>query len=94
LLPHGPAVFAVKDAGPGIAPEHIARLTERFYRVDRSRSRDTGGTGLGLAIVKHVAQRHGAELGIESVPGKGSTFSITFPTQRVRPAILKQAVLA
>ena len=94
LLPHGAAVFAVKDAGPGIAPEHIARLTERFYRVDRSRSRDTGGTGLGLAIVKHVAQRHGAELGIESVPGKGSTFSITFPAQRVRPAILKQAVLA
>ena len=94
FLPHGAAVFAVKDAGPGIAPEHIARLTERFYRVDRSRSRDTGGTGLGLAIVKHVAQRHGAELGIESVPGKGSTFSITFPAQRVRPAILKQAVLA
>ena len=94
FLPHGAAVFSVKDAGPGIAPEHITRLTERFYRVDRSRSRDTGGTGLGLAIVKHVAQRHGAELGIESVPGKGSTFSITFPAQRVRPAILKQAVPA
>lgn len=94
FLPHGAAVFAVKDTGPGIAPEHIARLTERFYRVDRSRSRDTGGTGLGLAIVKHVAQRHGAELGIESVPGKGSTFSITFPAQRVRHAILRQAVLA
>lgn len=93
FLPGGAAVFAVEDAGPGIAPEHIARLTERFYRVDRSRSRDTGGTGLGLAIVKHVAQRHGAELGIESVPGKGSTFSITFPAQRVRPAILKSALL-
>jgi len=93
FLPHGAAVFSVKDAGPGIAPEHISRLTERFYRVDRSRSRDTGGTGLGLAIVKHVAQRHGAELGIESVPGKGSTFSITFPAQRVRPAILKQVLL-
>jgi two-component system phosphate regulon sensor histidine kinase PhoR len=84
LQSDGTAIFSVKDSGPGIAPEHIGRLTERFYRVDRSRSRDTGGTGLGLAIVKHVAQRHGAELGIESVPGKGSTFSITFPAQRVR----------
>lgn len=84
LRPEGGATFSVKDTGPGIAPEHIARLTERFYRVDRSRSRDTGGTGLGLAIVKHVAQRHGAELGIESVPGKGSLFFITFPAQRVR----------
>ncbi|MDP3654269.1 MAG: phosphate regulon sensor histidine kinase PhoR [Rhodoferax sp.] len=82
--PEGGARFSVQDTGPGIAPEHIARLTERFYRVDRSRSRDTGGTGLGLAIVKHVAQRHGAELGIDSVPGKGSHFSITFPAQRVR----------
>lgn len=80
----GSAVFAVKDTGAGIAPEHLPRLTERFYRVDRSRSRETGGTGLGLAIVKHVAQRHGAELSIESIPGKGSTFSITFPAQRVR----------
>jgi two-component system phosphate regulon sensor histidine kinase PhoR len=94
LLPSGGAIFSVKDSGPGIAPEHIARLTERFYRVDRSRSRDTGGTGLGLAIVKHVAQRHGAELVIDSVPGKGSTFSITFPAQRVRQPVLKQAVLA
>lgn len=84
LLPEGGAALIVKDTGPGIAPEHIGRLTERFYRVDRSRSRDTGGTGLGLAIVKHVAQRHGAELGIESVPGKGSTFSINFPPQRIR----------
>jgi two-component system phosphate regulon sensor histidine kinase PhoR len=84
LLPEGGAVFQVRDQGPGIAPEHIPRLTERFYRVDRSRSRDTGGTGLGLAIVKHVAQRHGAELAIDSVPGKGSTFSIKFPAQRVR----------
>jgi len=86
LKPDGGAVFYVKDQGPGIALEHIPRLTERFYRVDRSRSRDTGGTGLGLAIVKHVAQRHGAELHIESVPGNGSTFSITFPPQRVRCA--------
>jgi len=85
----GSMVFRVKDTGPGIAPEHIPRLTERFYRVDRSRSRDTGGTGLGLAIVKHVAQRHGAELVIESVPGKGSTFLIIFPAQRVRSALIK-----
>ena len=84
LLPNGAALFSVQDSGPGIAPEHIGRLTERFYRVDRSRSRDTGGTGLGLAIVKHVAQRHSAELLIESTPGKGSTFSILFPAQRIR----------
>ena len=83
----GSAVFSVADEGPGIAPEHISRLTERFYRVDRSRSRDSGGTGLGLAIVKHVAQRHGAELRIHSVPGSGSTFAITFPPHRVRMAV-------
>jgi len=82
--PDGAAIFSVQDTGPGIAPEHLGRLTERFYRVDRSRSRDTGGTGLGLAIVKHVAQRHGGELLIESTPGKGSTFSIVFPAQRMR----------
>jgi two-component system phosphate regulon sensor histidine kinase PhoR len=84
-LPDGRVACSVADTGPGIAPEHIPRLTERFYRVDRSRSRDTGGTGLGLAIVKHVAQRHGAELKIESLLGKGSTFTITFPASRVRP---------
>lgn len=84
LLPDGRAEFSVQDTGPGIAPEHLPRLTERFYRVDRSRSRDTGGTGLGLAIVKHVAQRHGAELKIDSTPGKGSTFTLTFPANRVR----------
>ncbi len=83
-LPDGRAVFAVKDSGPGIAPEHLSRLTERFYRIDKSRSRETGGTGLGLAIVKHVAQRHGAELNIASVLGQGATFSITFPARRVR----------
>ncbi len=82
--PDGSAVFQVHDNGPGIAAEHLPRLTERFYRVDRSRSRDTGGTGLGLAIVKHVAQRHSAELRIESVPGKGSTFKIVFPAARLR----------
>ncbi len=80
----GGAVFAVKDTGPGIAPEHLSRLTERFYRVDRSRSRESGGTGLGLAIVKHVAQRHGAELRIESEFGKGATFSIALPANRIR----------
>jgi two-component system phosphate regulon sensor histidine kinase PhoR len=84
VLPDGRAEFSVRDSGPGIAPEHISRLTERFYRVDRSRSRETGGTGLGLAIVKHVAQRHGAELHIESRPGHGSCFSIIFPAARVR----------
>ena len=85
--PDGTLVFAVKDTGPGIAPEHLPRLTERFYRIDRSRSRDTGGTGLGLAIVKHVAQRHGAELLIESTPGKGSTFALHFPVSRVRRTV-------
>ncbi len=77
--------FAVRDTGPGIAPEHLPRLTERFYRVDRSRSRESGGTGLGLAIVKHVVQRHGGELRIESMPGQGSTFTIVLPAARVRP---------
>jgi two-component system, OmpR family, phosphate regulon sensor histidine kinase PhoR len=86
-LPNGGAMYSVKDHGGGIAPEHIPRLTERFYRVDRSRSRETGGTGLGLAIVKHVAQRHGAELIIESTPGKGSSFAIRFAPQRVRPVV-------
>ena len=83
----GGAEFSVRDHGVGIAQEHLSRLTERFYRVDRSRSRDTGGTGLGLAIVKHVVQRHGAELRISSVPGQGSTFSILFPAARIRPAL-------
>jgi two-component system phosphate regulon sensor histidine kinase PhoR len=80
----GSAEFNVVDEGVGIAAEHLPRLTERFYRVDRSRSRETGGTGLGLAIVKHVAQRHGAELSIASTPGQGSTFSIRFSSARVR----------
>ncbi|MDF1483818.1 phosphate regulon sensor histidine kinase PhoR [Ramlibacter sp. H39-3-26] len=83
-LPDGCAEFSVHDTGPGIAPEHIPRLTERFYRVDRSRSRETGGTGLGLAIVKHVVQRHGAALRIESTPGAGSTFAVVFPAARLR----------
>jgi two-component system phosphate regulon sensor histidine kinase PhoR len=83
-LPAGQLEFSVEDTGPGVAPEHLPRLTERFYRVDRSRSRETGGTGLGLAIVKHVVQRHGAELRIQSVLGKGSRFAIVFPASRVR----------
>lgn len=82
----GGLAFAVRDTGPGIAPEHLPRLSERFYRVDRSRSRETGGTGLGLAIVKHVAQRHGGELRIASTPGAGSTFTILLPAARVRAA--------
>ncbi|TPG26398.1 phosphate regulon sensor histidine kinase PhoR [Variovorax guangxiensis] len=85
-LPDGRGEYAVRDSGPGIAAEHIPRLTERFYRVDRSRSRETGGTGLGLAIVKHIAQRHGAELRIESTLGTGSRFAIVFPVTRLRPA--------
>ncbi|MFD2452234.1 ATP-binding protein [Ideonella paludis] len=76
--------IAVVDTGPGIAAEHVPRLTERFYRVDSSRSRDTGGTGLGLSIVKHVAQRHGGELRIHSVVGQGSQFIISLPAMRVR----------
>ena len=75
-------VFSVQDTGVGIEPQHIPRLTERFYRVDRSRSRDTGGTGLGLAIVKHALLRHQARLEIASEPGRGSVFSAVFPPQR------------
>lgn len=71
--------LSVRDEGVGIAAEHIARLTERFYRVDKARSRGTGGTGLGLAIVKHILSRHGGRLQIESRPGRGSTFTCVFP---------------
>jgi two-component system phosphate regulon sensor histidine kinase PhoR len=76
--------ISVTDTGPGIAPVHIPRLTERFYRVDKSRSRETGGTGLGLAIVKHVLQRHGGSLDIQSTEGRGSTFTMVLPLARVR----------
>jgi two-component system phosphate regulon sensor histidine kinase PhoR len=82
----GGGMLAVSDDGPGIAREHLPRLAERFYRVDSSRSRATGGTGLGLAIVRHVALRHGGELQIESEANQGSTFRLTFPAARVRPA--------
>jgi len=80
------ASFSVEDTGIGIAPEHLPRLTERFYRVDRSRSRETGGTGLGLAIVKHAVARHQAYLEVESKPGEGSRFTIHFPAGRTVPA--------
>jgi two-component system, OmpR family, phosphate regulon sensor histidine kinase PhoR len=83
----GDARFSVADTGPGIAPEHLPRLTERFYRVDPGRARDAGGTGLGLAIVKHVLQHHGATLEIDSKPGAGSRFTCVFPSRRVRAAL-------
>ena len=83
-LPEGGGEFRVRDHGIGIDAEHIPRLTERFYRVDGSRSRDTGGTGLGLSIVKHVVQRHGGELKITSEKGKGSVFTLHIPAVRVR----------
>ena len=79
--------ISVKDTGPGIASEHLPRLTERFYRIDQSRSRETGGTGLGLAITKHVMQRHGGELQIQSELGKGSTFNLIFPASRISDQI-------
>jgi len=71
----------VRDHGPGIAPEHLPRLTERFYRVDAGKSRAKGGTGLGLAIVKHVVNRHRGRLDIQSTPGKGSVFTVTLSAQ-------------
>ncbi len=75
--------FSVTDTGMGIPAEHLPRLTERFYRVDAGRARATGGSGLGLAIVKHALQKHGATLQIESVEGRGSTFSCHFPARRL-----------
>ena len=81
--------FTVKDTGAGIAPEHLPRLTERFYRIDRSRSRDTGGTGLGLSIVKHVIQRHGGHLRIDSKLNVGSSFTLEFPHSRLRRKALE-----
>jgi two-component system, OmpR family, phosphate regulon sensor histidine kinase PhoR len=83
--------FSVKDTGMGVPPEHIPRLTERFYRVDAGRSRSTGGSGLGLAIVKHVLHRHGAELEIQSTLGSGSEFICHFPLGRVQLARVPQA---
>ncbi len=99
LQADGSGEVSVADTGPGVAREHLSRLTERFYRVDGSRSRDTGGTGLGLSIVKHVVQRHGGELDIQSEVGKGSVFRVVFPAARVRasarePAAASSAIAA
>jgi len=85
MADNGSASFSVADTGEGIEALHLPRLTERFYRVDRGRSRASGGTGLGLAIVKHVLQRHQARLKIDSTVGKGSTFTAQFPPERVIP---------
>jgi two-component system phosphate regulon sensor histidine kinase PhoR len=79
--------LSVTDNGVGIAPEHLPRLTERFYRADQSRSREKGGSGLGLAIVKHALQRHGGRLSIDSTEGRGSTFTCHFPAKRVAAAL-------
>jgi two-component system phosphate regulon sensor histidine kinase PhoR len=84
LKDDGRGVLEVTDNGPGIPREHLPRLTERFYRVDGGRSRETGGTGLGLSIVKHVLQRHGGQVEIQSEVGQGSTFRLVFPSFRVR----------
>jgi two-component system phosphate regulon sensor histidine kinase PhoR len=77
------AVIRVTDEGCGIESEHLPRLFERFYRVDKSRSRKLGGTGLGLAIVKHIVQAHGGGVSVESQPGKGSAFRILLPQQQL-----------
>ncbi len=79
LVEAGRAVLRVTDRGEGIAPEHLPRLTERFYRIDAARSRDSGGTGLGLSIVKHIAERHRASLDIRSNVGRGTEVSVAFP---------------
>lgn len=86
------ACFAVEDDGPGIPAEHLPRLTERFYRVDRARSRESGGTGLGLAIVKHVLNRHDARLTISSEVGRGSLFSCRFPAERKRSRAEEESI--
>jgi two-component system phosphate regulon sensor histidine kinase PhoR len=78
-LPSGEVRFSVRDQGPGIAPRHQERIFERFYRIDKARSREMGGTGLGLAIVKHIARVHGGSVGVQSEPGSGSTFLLTLP---------------
>ncbi|MCM8595996.1 phosphate regulon sensor histidine kinase PhoR [Accumulibacter sp.] len=86
LVREGQGIFSVSDSGMGIAAEHLPRITERFYRVDRGRSRETGGTGLGLAIVKHILLRHQADLQIDSQVGTGSTFTARIPSWRLSPA--------
>jgi signal transduction histidine kinase len=76
------AVLTVEDSGIGIAPEDQGRIFERFYRVDKARSRQLGGTGLGLSIVKHVALAHGGNVSLKSTPGRGSTFRVQIPLRR------------
>jgi two-component system phosphate regulon sensor histidine kinase PhoR len=90
-LEGGRGIFSVEDNGIGIEPRHLTRLTERFYRVDSSRSRETGGTGLGLAIVKHALTRHQASLNVQSEPGRGSVFMAVFPASRVRASSAARA---
>ena len=85
---NGQAIFRVKDTGIGISKQQIPRITERFYRVDKGRSRESGGTGLGLAIVKHILIRHQGELLVESQLGEGSTFTCIFPPQRTHRLII------
>jgi two-component system phosphate regulon sensor histidine kinase PhoR len=77
--PDGSARIEVADNGPGIAPEHQSRIFERFYRVDKARSRELGGTGLGLSIVRHLAEGMGASVAVESELGRGSRFTVTLP---------------
>ena len=74
-------IFSVKDWGDGIPPQHLPRLTERFYRVDSARSRESGGTGLGLAIVKHIVERHRGEIRIDSTPGQGTEVTVILPVE-------------
>jgi two-component system phosphate regulon sensor histidine kinase PhoR len=82
----GAAILEVDDDGPGIAPEHLPRIFERFYRVDKARSRELGGTGLGLAIVRHLAEGMGTSVAVTSEPGKGTRFTLTVPPRRLSPA--------
>jgi two-component system phosphate regulon sensor histidine kinase PhoR len=82
----GSVVFEVTDDGPGIGAEHLPRLFERFYRVDKARSRELGGTGLGLSIVKHLVESLGGVVSVSSEPGRGSRFSVRFPMARREPA--------
>jgi two-component system phosphate regulon sensor histidine kinase PhoR len=81
--------FFVQDFGPGIASEHLDRIFERFYRIDKARSRESGGTGLGLAIVKHIVQAHGGRLWAESELGAGATFHFTLPLEPGSPEALE-----
>ena len=89
---NGPGKLSVADTGIGIPAVHLPRLTERFYRVDRGRSRESGGTGLGLAIVKHVLTRHQGALAIESEVGAGSIFTAVLPARRVVSEPLRESL--